>query len=67
VDLKVALVGKGGERYTAHPSGTLAAGEALFLALDSFTPVPPAGFRAARVEIVRGGSQPNRRIVVPLN
>jgi hypothetical protein len=59
--LEIVLVFATGRSTARHPEG-LAPGEELFLALDSFEPVPPAGARPEGIEVVAG----ERRRRLPL-
>ena len=58
-DLQVILTGDGPGRYTAAAPGTLAPGEEVVLALDSFHPAPPSGWRPLRVELTPAGGGSN--------
>jgi eukaryotic-like serine/threonine-protein kinase len=51
--LEIVLVFATGRSTARHPEG-LAPGEELFLALDSFEPVPPSGARPEGIEVVAG-------------
>jgi serine/threonine protein kinase len=50
-NLYVTLRGTGAGPFRAAAPGTLAPGEELILALDTFRPVPPSGWRPQQVEI----------------
>jgi hypothetical protein len=51
-DLRLTLVGRGGERCEARFTDALAPGEEVLLSLDDFVPAPRAGFTPSRLEVV---------------
>jgi serine/threonine-protein kinase len=50
-ELRLTLVGRGGERCEARV-GALSPGEEILLSLDDFAPPPQAGFAASRLDVV---------------
>jgi hypothetical protein len=55
-DLRVTLADAAGHAHRATATGVLAPGDEVNLALDSFDPPPPAGFRPARVAVRAKGA-----------
>jgi hypothetical protein len=55
-DLRITLRDAAGHAHRATAAGVLAPGEEVMLALDSFDPPPPAGFRPARVAVRAKGA-----------
>ena len=56
-DPRVTLYDAAGHAHRATASGVLAPGEDVMLALDSFEPPPPAGFRPARIGVRPRGAR----------
>jgi hypothetical protein len=53
-DLRVTLEGAGAGPFAATAPGTLASGEELMMALDTFAPTPPRGWRPRTITVARG-------------
>ncbi len=64
-ELRVTLVA-GRRRFTARVADGLGAGEQLYLSLESFTPTPPSGLEADRVEILAVTEAGRRTAIVGL-
>jgi serine/threonine protein kinase len=66
-DLRLTLLGLGGQSHVASAPGTLASGEELSVSLDSFEPSPPPGFRPRSLEITAAEPPSARRVTaIPL-
>jgi serine/threonine-protein kinase len=50
--LTITIVTAAGSRHVARPPETLGAGEDLYLALEEFSPLPPASLRGAKIAAV---------------